>query len=134
MKHSQAIVLLCVPFGTEDKLGTFLEDHLSLYSYEIETVPEIIYTLFNEGPAREAVFERIDEVFEKSPTAKILVFSDKDLSGVKNLKLFQKDKDLTEQFEMFLRHVVSILRARYKDAMIEVYIPSITDPYYKQLI
>jgi hypothetical protein len=134
MTHSQALILSCIPESWSENLGHFLENNLNLYSYKAAAEPGIVNSIYNEGPNRERIFAAIGEMLEGNKSAKVVIFSDAGMSGVSALDNYDPSKDLANQHELFLRHTVSIIRAKYKDALIEVYAADSASESFKRVI
>jgi hypothetical protein len=123
MQQLQAVALASVSPQSAVNLKNYFEDCLNCYLYEVIEVTEVINTIYNEGPGRDALFEKLDGVFKDSPNVRIIVFSEPALSGMAHLAHYEAAKGDKEQHELFLRHTVSILHSRYKGKLVEVHVP-----------
>jgi hypothetical protein len=134
MQQLQAVALASISPESAQNLKNYFEDCLNCYLYEVVEVSEVINTVYNEGPERDALFERMDALFQGSPNARIIIFSEPELSGMARLQHFDPAKDSLEQHELFLRHSVSILHSRYKDKLVEVHVPAAPGGAFRKVV
>jgi|GEM_PF-6035525 len=133
MPQLQAVALTSVSLQSAGNLKSYFEDCLNCYLYEVIEVNEVINTIYNEGPGRDALFEKLDGLFKDSPNVRIIIFSEPTLSGMANLTHYEAAKGDKEQHELFLRHAVSILHSRYKGKLVEVHVPETTGGSFKKV-
>lgn len=114
MLRSQVILLVCEDMDFSQTLKDYLDLNLNIYSYSIIPVKALAKTIMEEGLARDKVFDQMTEIFNSQSTQRVIVFGHAPCAS--NL---ETDKS---QHEIFLRHIVSILRARFPDKDTTAYI------------
>jgi hypothetical protein len=113
MANSQAIVLICSDMKLTEGFKKFLDTNLNLYSFQEIQKEKLMDVIMSQGLEREKLFAEMNEIFNLEGTGRVMIF------GHLPCKYNGQSQS---QHETFLRHAVSVIRAKFSDKEISAYL------------
>jgi hypothetical protein len=128
MSHkAQAIALTCIDFRFRKALNDFFENELNIYDVDHMAQAGGAKMLVEEGPIRQWIFENFDIAFDKHDVNKVILINHQDCGAYGGSAAFAGLEDELGTQEMWLRHAVSVVHAKYPDKQVEAYLALLGD-------
>ncbi len=124
MSHTaQAVALTCIDFRFRKALHDFFENELNLYAVDHMAIGGGVKQLIeNEGELRDFIYKNFDIAVNLHKVNKVILINHQDCGAYGGTAAFQSPEvEITEQ-EVYLRHAVSAVHAKYPDKQVEAYL------------
>jgi hypothetical protein len=115
MANSQAIVLICSDMKPSKGFKKFLDTNLNLYSFQEIQKEKMLDVIMSQSLKREELFAEMEEVFNREGTGRVIIF------GHQPCQYISSEQNQSRH-ETFLRHAVSVIRAKFSDKEISAYL------------